>query len=262
MPRGVSRYDEARLQGRLWTPNFKPFTQIAFDLQEQSAISFLTGTTISQVADLSGKGRHLTGAGSSTNLQIAGFTAGNAIGNVLSQPASRYGYTTISGSFSATSLIIAFLSVNDANLNQLFDMRNSSNSSPLLDDNSNSGYGSRARNDAGNLQGTSSTRVTGVWDIHAASWNPPNVYERLNGAQVGSSNPVTGSMTGLNRLGVFANGDTLAASGVQGSIACLYVLNDYSQIFNIEGFIAWKWGLVNRLAASHPFKNRPPLIGD
>jgi len=30
----------------------------------------------------------------------------------------------------------------------------------------------------------------------------------------------------------------------------------------IEGYLAWKWGLVVQLRASHPFKNRPPEIGD
>jgi hypothetical protein len=30
----------------------------------------------------------------------------------------------------------------------------------------------------------------------------------------------------------------------------------------LEGYLAWKWNTVSRLAGSHPFKNRPPLIGD
>ena len=29
-----------------------------------------------------------------------------------------------------------------------------------------------------------------------------------------------------------------------------------------EGYLAWKWGLNNKLAGSHPFANRPPLLGD
>jgi hypothetical protein len=29
----------------------------------------------------------------------------------------------------------------------------------------------------------------------------------------------------------------------------------------IEGYLAWKWGLTTNLPASHPFRNRPPLIG-
>jgi hypothetical protein len=30
----------------------------------------------------------------------------------------------------------------------------------------------------------------------------------------------------------------------------------------VDGYLAWKWGHVSNLAASHPYKNRPPLIGD
>jgi hypothetical protein len=28
----------------------------------------------------------------------------------------------------------------------------------------------------------------------------------------------------------------------------------------VEGYLSWKWGI--RLAADHPYANRPPLIGD
>jgi hypothetical protein len=30
----------------------------------------------------------------------------------------------------------------------------------------------------------------------------------------------------------------------------------------VDGYLAWRWGTVGNLTASHPFKNRPPLIGD
>jgi hypothetical protein len=30
----------------------------------------------------------------------------------------------------------------------------------------------------------------------------------------------------------------------------------------LAGYFMWKWGLVANLPAEHPFKNRPPLIGD
>jgi hypothetical protein len=30
----------------------------------------------------------------------------------------------------------------------------------------------------------------------------------------------------------------------------------------VEGYLAWKWGLQTSPPANHPFRNRPPLIGD
>ncbi len=30
------------------------------------------------------------------------------------------------------------------------------------------------------------------------------------------------------------------------------------QIQQIEGYLAWKWGLVSQLPAAHPYKNFPP----
>jgi hypothetical protein len=44
----------------------------------------------------------------------------------------------------------------------------------------------------------------------------------------------------------------------------LIILSTYSLYMRqrIEGYLAWKWGFGNKLSASHPFRNRPPLIGD
>jgi hypothetical protein len=30
----------------------------------------------------------------------------------------------------------------------------------------------------------------------------------------------------------------------------------------LAGYILWRWGLTGLLPAAHPFRNRPPLIGD
>jgi hypothetical protein len=50
-----------------------------------------------------------------------------------------------------------------------------------------------------------------------------------------------------------------------GYIAEIVVLNSIANNIvrqQIEGYLAHKWGLQNSLVASHPFRNRPPLIGD
>jgi hypothetical protein len=28
----------------------------------------------------------------------------------------------------------------------------------------------------------------------------------------------------------------------------------------VEGYLAWKWGLVSKLPVGHPYKNQPPYI--
>src|SRR5688500_5791938 len=59
MPRGVDSTDEARLQGRLWTPAvLRPHAW--YDAQDVSTISTATG--VSEWRDKSGNGRHVTQA--------------------------------------------------------------------------------------------------------------------------------------------------------------------------------------------------------
>ena len=33
---------------------------------------------------------------------------------------------------------------------------------------------------------------------------------------------------------------------------------DLTELEKAEGYLAWKWGLVNNLPSSHPYKNSPP----
>ncbi|MFN8996607.1 MAG: hypothetical protein ACK5X3_23505, partial [Pseudomonadota bacterium] len=57
MPRGVSRYDEAQLQGRLWTPDLvRP--ALWLDWADVSTISL--ATVISEGRAKSGNARHFT----------------------------------------------------------------------------------------------------------------------------------------------------------------------------------------------------------
>jgi hypothetical protein len=35
---------------------------------------------------------------------------------------------------------------------------------------------------------------------------------------------------------------------------------DLTQLEKAEGYLAWKWGLVNKLPSNHPYKNSPPTV--
>src|SRR5215203_2897576 len=61
MPRGIDRYDEARLQGRLWTPAaIQPALGCWLDAGDPSTIIYATG--VSSWRDKSGRGAHATQA--------------------------------------------------------------------------------------------------------------------------------------------------------------------------------------------------------
>uniref|UniRef100_UPI003BA6F553 hypothetical protein n=1 Tax=Roseateles sp. TaxID=1971397 RepID=UPI003BA6F553 len=58
MPRGVSLVDEARLQGRLWTPA-QVLPSLWLDGADLSTLS-MSGSSVTQWRDKSGNARHAT----------------------------------------------------------------------------------------------------------------------------------------------------------------------------------------------------------
>lgn len=49
----------------------------------------------------------------------------------------------------------------------------------------------------------------------------------------------------------------------EGDIAEVIIINSVLSVYyrqRVEGYLAWKWGLVDNLAADHPYKSVPPLI--
>jgi len=82
MPRGVSLVDEARLQGRLWTPA-QVLPSLWLDGADLSTLS-MSGSSVTQWRDKSGNARHATttvrnpGITRVNNLNVINFTASGA----------------------------------------------------------------------------------------------------------------------------------------------------------------------------------------
>jgi len=95
------------------------------------------------------------------------------------------------------------------------------------------------------------------WDIisHTRTQNAPYVFN-WNGSLLYSG--VTSTNTPLQNL--IISGPS-GASDCQVAEVILYnsVLTS-TQISKIEGYLAWKWGLVGNLPSSHPYKNVYPTV--
>jgi hypothetical protein len=83
----------------------------------------------------------------------------------------------------------------------------------------------------------------------------------LNGtSQASTFQALTSSTTPALYLGVYYNaGSPLELYG--GDIGEVIIYNSFlttAQRQNVEGYLAWKWGLVSSLPANHPFKQWPP----
>jgi hypothetical protein len=95
-----------------------------------------------------------------------------------------------------------------------------------------------------------------------ASQNSNIEFIGLNGTLTPSSQNtgVTGNLN-LTSYGIGTNTNTADATYWDGFVGeILYYTGAFTtlQIQQIEGYLAWKWGLQGNLPASHPYKNAPP----
>jgi hypothetical protein len=83
---------------------------------------------------------------------------------------------------------------------------------------------------------------------------------------VNGSRATGSACSSLNATTVRIGNDRAAAdSGLTGHIAENIMIPRSCSVYELsllEGYLAWKWGLQDRLIATHPFRNRPPIIGD
>jgi hypothetical protein len=111
--------------------------------------------------------------------------------------------------------------------------------------------------------GTSNIPVllAGAFGTAGASSN-----ENLVSANGGARISLTGQSGALSTTGLRIGSDVGTSGGSSwdswiGEIIMTLALS-FPQVRAVEGYLAWKWGLTANLPAAHPFKNRPPLIGD
>jgi hypothetical protein len=78
---------------------------------------------------------------------------------------------------------------------------------------------------------------------------------RVNGSLSATGTIPNNSFTSLNIGGNFQEDQAL-----NGFIAELVAFTSPADQTTIEGYLAWKWGLVAKLPAGHPYKNFPPKV--
>lgn len=244
MPRGLSPVDEARLQGRLWLPNALRLGAW-YDAADLATIATVS-SAVTDWRDKSGNGRHLT----ATSTQRPTYTASG----LNNQPAINYGAAINNNRLTWTGT--AF------NAGRTFGVAHWEGPSPFV------GYGGLLSYPFTGNDSLFLVEVSNQW------FGARQVF--LNGNDSTTVAPLPTIST------PFVWADDLAASASRSTI---WIGNDRTEanrgwrgkisevlitLFQptlrerktIEGYLAWKWGLVFSLPANHPFRNRPPLIGD
>lgn len=114
-----------------------------------------------------------------------------------------------------------------------------------------------------NTLGISTPANTGVYNIWFAGQNTTNLYARLNGTSLTPAS-ISANTSNSSQYGIGTNFETPFAtpSGWNGYVGEVIIYNSLvsiSQQEQIEGYLAWKWGLQSSLPITHPYYSAPPL---
>jgi len=256
MPRGLSDYDSARIQGRLWTPEIlRP--DAWFDASDLSTIS-VSATGISEWRDKSRNARHMSRADTTfrpifeaekrNGLSFVNFAAtGTPDPNnqlyrlqMASSINVRSAYCSLSRKSPISSGAAANFVFTDSANYDWHGPYTSADPTALA----NSGFSSNNWRSGSNFRNGNSITITSAGSGPLGEWS---VYSFLC---VG--NMVTRGI-GWDRIDHPSVGD-------YGEVCWFSAAHSARERLVIEGYLSWKWGIP--LAADHPFAIRPPLIGD
>ena len=247
MPRGTSRYDEAQLQRRLWTPHvLRP--SVWFDAADLSTLTLVSGDA-SEWRDKSGNGRHVSQA-----------TAANrptyAVSGLNGRPALDWGSATNNKGLRNDA-------VSNFNPTRYFIVADYDGPNPF---NEFAGLVTHIP-----FGGTADLLMT---NNTSAIWYSGTYFQNGNPTAVTTALPTISSpfvaasnfAQNTNRTSLFIGNDrflTGLTRGWRGKISEVLAIDYVPSVAErnrAEGYLAWKWGIP--LDARHPFVNRPPLIGD
>jgi hypothetical protein len=282
----VSPLDEARLQGRLWTPA-QLRTALWLDAADLSTISVATGASTWQ--DKSGNQRHFaqeTG-GTQPTLTPNGLNGQN----VLSYNGSQWLTSVNTEAFNflhnsnGSSIFAVWKAGNISDPNAIYGLMGS-NAATSANIGAYIAYDDRAnvpRNNSLIVQasGGGSTSLGAASADGLMPANTPVILSHIadpgNGTAVNRSfvrvnktlsqiNTSTAAPSASNasfplQIGALGN-NTLPLVGYIAEIIILASIASARVQQQIKGYLAWRWALREALTAGHPFANRPPLIGD
>lgn len=264
MPRGVSPVDEARLQGRLWSPALlgTPRHAFFFDAALPQCISVESNGKVSSIQDAFGRTGSFVQA---TDANRPVYTPG-----VASDQASLK-FSRADLSF-LNSTNVNFIGANQSVL-VVVRSANPSLSGEFVFDGGPDNIARRSlsfANATGQLRMTRdlgiNSPVTSIfgWQAAAVVYNGSSSFISVNGAQAtGTISTSTTSSTNFGLGGRFTGSNSL--QGFNGNLAALVHFNGVwtaDEVALLQGHFTWRGGFERSLTASHRFRNRPPLIGD
>jgi hypothetical protein len=261
MPRGVSFYDEARIQGRLWTPRLW-HNRILYwlDCAAHESVIFSGGNVSGWVSRV---------GSAAFSCPIGPVYGTTRLNNLPVMTFNTRPFTAIDQNVTGQNITFSSL--------YMVTSVDASSNYPRLWSLSSTGtdFGSPTSILFAARLAAATQVVYQNFALKASIANSVNEWFMGHGAcsaaattpwANGVKGTVGSGISALNATRVRIGNDTAEVdSGFRGNLAenllWASTLSDY-EVSIVDGYFAWKWGLPGRLMASHPFRNRPPLIGD
>jgi len=256
VPRGLNAYDEARIQRRLWTPAMLDVPPFAwFDAMDLGTISAASG--VDTWRDRSNKGR--------TIVQSSG------VNRPAFQPTGFNGrYPAVVGdgndAMDAVELEIPYNATTGLSMFAAVQQPTTTGNRGIWGPNASGGALVRwtdntlnlIRSQQASLLQTSMTFGVG-YHIIGAEFKTSLTRAWGNGvSEENANNPAFTS--GFYKL--FLDNNTDFGSGAVGEVIFIPATLSTKAANNMNGYLAWKWGLPGNLSAGHIYRRRPPMIGD
>lgn len=268
MPRGISQYDEAALQRRLWTPQVDgKAVDLWFDIADLGTLS--TGASgITDWRDKSGNSRNLVQATTTRQPAFSAIDAGG-IGSIVFDGGDKLENAS-AGTLNITNSSFVFVvrwnsgSGADVPIGLGPLISTSPNSSRVIYSNAGGNLTFGAWNN--DIASGFGVDVGGGFNIYTVIQNGQSVSFYKNGLpdstlpRTLSSAPLAVSTDRANLGNSQSNLDGF--SGALSEVLVFYRAESYSYLEKVEGYLAWKWNLAGNLGAGHRFVSRPPMIGD
>lgn len=277
MPRGTDRSDQAARQGRLWTPALlRGDAKLVgwFDAMDVGTIA-TTSSAVSQWSDKSGRANHVTNSSASNrptygaNGLKGGYPGVIHDASVDAQYLATLSFTGLVdnvstyGVHSFTSASVSFARMTSFADAGQSDFNSANGAASLLRDSTNANVHAFAANTASTVVAIS----YGIPFIAGGRITTTTKGVAVNGTlatQTAMAARAFASPTRFAIGGEWTGAGIVVATRLHGVTAEVVVCKDETtrDRERLEGYLAWKWALVDNLPASHTYKNRPPLIGD
>jgi hypothetical protein len=223
--------------------NVKAGLQLWLDGKDQTSMTITGASTVTQWRDKSGLFNHTTSVTGTPQLGVNGITFSNSYFNLANE----------------------CLPFNDTNFTMYIIVRSPTGNAGLLTagnglyiayDSGGARLGFQGFNGGGTITNVSIQSSLAIYTITYSS-SGYNYRQYINGIQSTNTNGngPRNQTSSPNQLGFAAYG---AFGMIVGEMLVFNSTHTTSQRENVEGYLAWKWGIQTTLPSNHPYLNSPP----